>query len=69
MEFSKSGGFAAIASEWEARFGLRGRTVRVETGDQTVTGRANGIDRDGALLVEREDGKVERIIAEDVIPV
>ena len=62
-------GFSAIAREWEARFGLRGREVRVEAGDQTFIGRAAGIDRDGALLVESENGKVERVIAGDVIPV
>jgi BirA family biotin operon repressor/biotin-[acetyl-CoA-carboxylase] ligase len=60
-------GFGAIAPEWEARFGLRGRRVRVEMMDQIFTGRAKGIDRDGALLVENNNGAVQRIIAGDVI--
>jgi BirA family transcriptional regulator, biotin operon repressor / biotin---[acetyl-CoA-carboxylase] ligase len=62
-------GFSAIAREWEAHFGLRGRTVKAEAGDHTFIGTAKGIDRDGALLVERENGKVERVIAGDVVPV
>lgn len=61
-------GFGAIAADWEARFGLRGRRVRVEMVDQTFTGRAKGIDRDGALLVEKDSGGLERIIAGDVNP-
>ena len=62
-------GFPAIAREWEARFGLRAKRVRVEAMDHTFLGRARGIDRDGALLVERESGAIERVIAGDVIPV
>jgi BirA family biotin operon repressor/biotin-[acetyl-CoA-carboxylase] ligase len=48
----EASGFGALAARWEARFGLRGRRVRVELLDQTVIGRAKGIDRDGALLLE-----------------
>ena len=62
-------GFGAIAPYWEARFGLHGQRVRVEMVDGSFTGRAKGIDRDGALLVEKDNGEIERIIAGDVIPV
>lgn len=61
-------GFAVLAPRWEAHFGLRGRRVRVELLDQIVTGRAIGIDKDGALLVEDEHGAIKRVIAGDVIP-
>ena len=61
-------GFAAIARQWEARFGLRGQRVRVESLDQMVLGRAQGIDEDGALLVEDDQGKLQRVVAGDVIP-
>jgi BirA family transcriptional regulator, biotin operon repressor / biotin---[acetyl-CoA-carboxylase] ligase len=60
-------GFAALAPQWEARFGLRGHTVRVEMTDRTVTGRALGIDEDGLLIVEGPAGR-QRIVAGDVIP-
>jgi BirA family transcriptional regulator, biotin operon repressor / biotin---[acetyl-CoA-carboxylase] ligase len=62
-------GFAALASRWDARFGLRGRRVRVEMTDRTIIGRAIGIDADGALIIESPDGGRQRIVAGDVIPV
>jgi BirA family biotin operon repressor/biotin-[acetyl-CoA-carboxylase] ligase len=62
-------GFATLASRWDARFGLRGRRVRVEMTDRTIIGRAIGIDADGALIVESPDGRDQRIVAGDVIPV
>lgn len=62
-------GFAALALRWQALFGLRGRKVRAEMTDQIVTGTAKGIDRDGALIVEDDQGKPHRIVAGDVVPV
>jgi BirA family biotin operon repressor/biotin-[acetyl-CoA-carboxylase] ligase len=59
-------GFALLAPRWEAHFGLRGKRVRVELLGQIVTGRAIGIDKDGALLVEDEHGAIKRVIAGDV---
>ena len=60
-------GFAALAPQWDARFGLRGRPVRVEMTDRSITGRALGIDEDGLLIVEGAAGR-QRIVAGDVIP-
>jgi BirA family transcriptional regulator, biotin operon repressor / biotin---[acetyl-CoA-carboxylase] ligase len=62
-------GFDAIMPLWQARFGLRDRRVRVDMMDETIFGRARGIDRDGALIVEADNGKFQRVIAGDVIPV
>jgi BirA family biotin operon repressor/biotin-[acetyl-CoA-carboxylase] ligase len=61
-------GFEAIAPQWEARFGLRGKRVRIELRDQVLIGRACGLARDGALLVEGDDGILQKVIAGDVIP-
>jgi BirA family biotin operon repressor/biotin-[acetyl-CoA-carboxylase] ligase len=61
-------GFAALAPRWDARFGLRGRAVRVNMTDATIVGRALGIDEDGLLIIE-SNGTRQRIIAGDVIPV
>jgi BirA family biotin operon repressor/biotin-[acetyl-CoA-carboxylase] ligase len=61
-------GFAALRPRWEAHFGLRGRRVRVDLGDQTIIGRAQGIDHEGALIVETDDEQRRSIIAGDVIP-
>jgi BirA family biotin operon repressor/biotin-[acetyl-CoA-carboxylase] ligase len=61
-------GFGAIMPRWEARFGLRDRRVRVDMIDGAIFGKARGIDRDGALIVETDNGKFQRVIAGDVIP-
>jgi BirA family biotin operon repressor/biotin-[acetyl-CoA-carboxylase] ligase len=61
-------GFAALRPRWEAHFGLHGRRVRVELGAQTIIGRAQGIDGEGALIVETDDKQRRSIIAGDVIP-
>ena len=61
-------GFGALAFRWEALFGLRGKRVRAEMTDQSVMGTAKGLDDDGALLVEDDQGMRHRIVAGDVVP-
>jgi BirA family biotin operon repressor/biotin-[acetyl-CoA-carboxylase] ligase len=64
------GGFEAVRMDFEARFQMRGRRVRVLDaiggGGAAVEGAAVGIDDDGALLVQRDDGTTERVVAGDV---
>jgi len=60
-------GFDPIRLAWEACFDLVGEQVRVESSGQTLVGRVEGIDRDGALLVSG-GGRTERVLAGDVIP-
>ncbi len=64
------GGFEAVRTDFEARFQMRGRRVRVLDaiggGSAAVEGTATGIDADGALLVQRDDGSTERVVAGDV---
>jgi BirA family transcriptional regulator, biotin operon repressor / biotin---[acetyl-CoA-carboxylase] ligase len=62
-------GFQALAPRWEARFELRGKKVRVEMTDRIIVGTARGIDRNGALILEDGWGKLQRVVAGDVIPV
>jgi BirA family transcriptional regulator, biotin operon repressor / biotin---[acetyl-CoA-carboxylase] ligase len=62
-------GFGALAPQWEARFALRNCRVRTEMAGEVVFGTAKGMDRDGALIVEKDDGTQQRVIAGDVIPV
>jgi len=64
----EEGGFDPLATRWEARFGFRGKKVRVEMTDRVLIGRAKGIDRDGALILEDEMGQCQRVVAGDVIP-
>jgi BirA family biotin operon repressor/biotin-[acetyl-CoA-carboxylase] ligase len=60
-------GFSSLALRWEALFGLRGKRVGAQATDQSVIGRARGLDRDGALLVEDDEGIRHRIVAGDVV--
>jgi len=62
------GGVEAVRPRWEARFGLRGRRVQVEVGGRLLVGWARGLDREGALIVEDEQGQRRSIVAGDVIP-
>jgi len=60
-------GFSALRPEFEARFRMVGRGVRVvELAGSEYGGVARGIEADGALRVEREDGSVCRVVAGDV---
>ncbi|HJX10902.1 MAG TPA: biotin--[acetyl-CoA-carboxylase] ligase [Candidatus Binatia bacterium] len=59
-------GFDAMAPRWQARFGFKGKTVRVEMGGDVLIGQAVGIDHDGALLVENDRGERRRVVAGDV---
>lgn len=62
-------GFAPLAPRWEAYFGWRGQRMRIELLDQVAFGTARGIDHDGALLLEDDHGRLQRVIAGDVTPV
>jgi BirA family biotin operon repressor/biotin-[acetyl-CoA-carboxylase] ligase len=59
-------GYAPIREAWLSSCNLLGRRVRVTFHDRDTEGLATGIDEDGALLVHRDDGKVERVLAGDV---
>jgi BirA family biotin operon repressor/biotin-[acetyl-CoA-carboxylase] ligase len=64
-----AGGFEAVRDRFEARFRMRGRRVRVlDAGSEGpgLEGVAAGVDGDGALLVDRDDGARERVVAGDV---
>ncbi|HEU4345813.1 MAG TPA: biotin--[acetyl-CoA-carboxylase] ligase [Candidatus Binatia bacterium] len=61
-------GFGAIAPRWQSRFGLKGKRVRVEILEEVFFGTVTGIDPQGALILRGEDGKLQRVIAGDVIP-
>ncbi len=62
-------GFSSVARRWEGFFRLRGKRVRVEMMNQPISGKAMGIDGDGALIVEDEEGTLRKIVAGDVIPI
>ncbi|HHL39644.1 MAG TPA: biotin--[acetyl-CoA-carboxylase] ligase [Deltaproteobacteria bacterium] len=60
-------GLGPVLDAWRGYFGHEGRTVRVRgLGGETVEGVCAGVDSDGALLVRRPSGRVERVLAGDV---
>jgi BirA family biotin operon repressor/biotin-[acetyl-CoA-carboxylase] ligase len=67
LDLHAQGGFDAVRPRFEARFRMVGRPVRVrDVGGPELSGRAEGIDADGALLVTCDDGRTERVLAGDV---
>lgn len=59
-------GFARFAEHWEKYDWLREREVIVDQTDKQVVGIAAGVDQDGALLVDTDDGQV-RIVSGSVM--
>ena len=58
-------GFGAFHSTWQNSDWLKGKTVRVQQSHGLITGIADGIDDDGALLV-RTDARTERVVSGSV---
>ena len=44
-----------------------GQSVSVSTAAGTISGESLGIDHDGALLIRKDDGFVERVLAGDLV--
>ncbi|MFA5375297.1 MAG: biotin--[acetyl-CoA-carboxylase] ligase [Dehalococcoidia bacterium] len=61
-ELVKSG-FESIRAKWKALSNTIGENVVVSMPKENVTGLAVDIDSDGALILEKEDGNLEKIIA------
>lgn len=59
-------GFAPIRSRWERLCPIVNRQVSIQTGDVSLQGVVVGLEADGALRLQREDGGIERIVAGDV---
>lgn len=60
-------GFAAYAGRWRERDWLRGRELTIDTPQQPLSGVAAGVADDGALLVEVDDGDVQRVTSGTVV--
>jgi BirA family biotin operon repressor/biotin-[acetyl-CoA-carboxylase] ligase len=61
-------GPAAVVAAWRGRDTLRGRRLEVRTETESWTGSGRGIDADGALLVEGDDGRTRRVLSAGVRP-
>ncbi len=58
--------FGSVADEWEAHCTTIGRAVTIQIGGRRVSGRAESLNDDGALLLRTEHGHLERITGGDV---
>jgi BirA family biotin operon repressor/biotin-[acetyl-CoA-carboxylase] ligase len=67
LDVHASRGFAGLRSRFDAYFRMAGRAIEVTGMDASrLAGIARGIADDGALEVERADGRIERVLAGDV---
>jgi len=60
-------GFVPVREAWMRLSDMGGRAVSVKQFDGIVEGTAHGIDDEGALLVRRRSGEVERVTGGDVV--
>lgn len=63
--FLEQGG-PVLLDAWRDRADIKGRSVRVTSFGETVTGRAIDIDSEGALILETAEGKQKTVRAGDV---
>ena len=61
-----SGRFAEVADEWEEYCTTIGQGVVIRIGGRQISGRAESLGEDGALLLRTSHGHLERIIGGDV---
>ncbi len=59
-------GLSVLIPEIEAHSGILGRIITVVIGEREITGKAQGLTPEGALLLLREDGSQEIVWAGDV---
>lgn len=68
-EVFRTDGFGPIITEWERLSIMGGKYVKVSFLKETREGVALGLDTDGALLLRLPTGKIERVVAGDVMMV
>ncbi len=61
-------GFSPIRRRWEALCDLMNAEVQIDQGAGLLQGTIVGLDQDGALRLQLDDGQIERILAGDVVP-
>lgn len=59
-------GFAPIKARWESHAISVGKRVTIRQLSGTMVGLALGIDDDGVLLVQKDDGKIEKVYSADI---
>jgi BirA family biotin operon repressor/biotin-[acetyl-CoA-carboxylase] ligase len=59
--------FESIVDEWAKLCTTLGRQIVVTMGQNRIEGFAQALDSDGALLLRRDSGQIERILGGDVV--
>lgn len=59
--------FEAVVDEWAKLCSTLGRQIVVTMGQRRIEGFAQALDGDGALLLRRDSGQIERMLGGDVI--
>ncbi len=65
-ELAVEKGFDAVLDEWRQYSCTLGQDVKVIAPDMTYFGKAVDIDNEGLLIVRKEDGTLEKVVAGDV---
>jgi BirA family biotin operon repressor/biotin-[acetyl-CoA-carboxylase] ligase len=63
----KQVGFGPIREKWLEPAHSLGQNLSITVGEATICGKFNGLSQDGALLLEREDGFVQKFMSAEVI--
>ncbi|MEI6084246.1 MAG: biotin--[acetyl-CoA-carboxylase] ligase [Verrucomicrobiota bacterium] len=58
--------FPAISAEWARLCTTLGKQIAVRMGDRRIEGHAQALDEDGALLIRRDSGRIERVLGADL---
>jgi BirA family biotin operon repressor/biotin-[acetyl-CoA-carboxylase] ligase len=66
-QWNRGNGFATIRADWLARAAGLGETVRVGLADRELTGRFDGLDDAGRLMLTEPDGNQTVVAAGDVV--
>lgn len=59
--------FERVSDEWAGLSTTLGRQIVVTMGARRIEGHAQALDGDGALLLRKDNGQIERIVAGDVV--
>jgi len=65
-EFVRGPDSAVLRKEWKALDALKGQSVLAQSGKETLSGTARGIDANGSLIVRLNDGKLRKLRSADV---
>ncbi len=65
----KAQGFLPIADEWKKHSAILGHHIKILSHHNTIEGEAIDLDADGSLLVRRDEGFIEKVLAGDVVKV